>query len=272
MALPDAVLHLDGGLAVPTALATGPWSRNAQHGGAVAALLAHVLERLDPGDATFPARLSVELLHPAPLTPLRVHAATTRPGRRVQLLEASLLSEGHEVARATLLRLREHPLEYEPNPANGAVVTLPPPTTAGPLQGSLAGRLGFVGFWDAVETSAARGSFEVPGPAAMWLRLTVPVVAGEATSPLQRVAATADFGNGLGAALPARRYTFINPDLSIALHRLPEGEWIGLDAATYAEPNGIGLVETVLHDVRGRVGRAEQTLLIDERDEPLAES
>jgi hypothetical protein len=114
--------------------------------------------------------------------------------------------------------------------------------------------------------SSAHGEFGAPGPAAMWLRLTVPVVAGERPSPLQRVAAAADFGNGLSAALSVRRYSCINADVTITLHRVPEGEWVGLDATTYVEPNGVGIAESVLHDTRGRIGRGFQTILVEDRD------
>ena len=98
----------------------------------------------------------------------------------------------------------------------------------------------------------------------MWLRLTVPIVAGEETSPFQRVAAAGDFGNGVAAAFDRGRYSCINPDLTITLHRLPVGEWVGLDSATYPEPNGYGVAESVLHDERGRIGRGIQTVLVEE--------
>src|ERR1700730_8309435 len=102
----DAVFHLDGERAVPTVLARGPWSPDAQHGGAPAALLARALERADPGPADFVTRLTVELLRPVPLAPIEVRTRTVRPGKRVQWLEASLVVEDQEVARATALRLR----------------------------------------------------------------------------------------------------------------------------------------------------------------------
>jgi Thioesterase-like superfamily len=58
---------------------------------------------------------------------------------------------------------------------------------------------------------------------------------------------------------------FINVDLSVHLHRLPATEWICLDAITIPEPSGLGLADTALHDERGPLGRALQTLLIRER-------
>jgi hypothetical protein len=62
-----------------------------------------------------------------------------------------------------------------------------------------------------------------------------------------------------------RRYVFINVDLSVHLERMPEGEWVCVDALTPPQRNGIGVAESVLSDERGRIGRAAQALLISER-------
>jgi len=122
---------------------------------------------------------------------------------------------------------------------------------------------GVVGFWRAVEMRRAAGSWTEPGAATMWFRLLVPVVAGEEPSPLQRVAVAADFGNGVSAALERGKYLFINPDLTINLHRHPVGDWVALDAVTYAEADGVGMAESALSDQRGRIGRSLQSLLVD---------
>jgi hypothetical protein len=92
----------------------------------------------------------------------------------------------------------------------------------------------------------------------------VPLVAGEETSPLCRVAAAADFGNGISWVLQrADGYGFINPDLTIHLHRHPEGEWVCLEAASEIGPLGNGMAESRLYDERGPIGRAVQSLLIE---------
>jgi hypothetical protein len=114
-----------------------------------------------------------------------------------------------------------------------------------------------------MEMRQARGSWLEKGPAAVWFRLQVPIVAGEDTSPLQRVAAAADFGNGISSTLERGAYLFINPDLTIYLHDQPTTEWVGLDAASAIEPFGIGLASGVLHDERGVIGRSLQGLLVD---------
>jgi hypothetical protein len=260
---PEHVFEVDGDVAVPTELARGPWSPHAQHGGAPSALLAGQLESFDLGTATFPARFTLELMRPVPLRPLRIERRTIRPGKKVQLVQGSLFADDVEVVRATLLRLREQPVEFDQEPAAGDVTPMPPPGPAEPLLGRGAFAIG-TGFWNAVEVSRVGGEWAEPGPADMWIRLVVPIVAGQETTPFQRVAAAADFGNGVAAAFDRGRYSCINPDLTITLHRLPAGGWVGLDSATYPEPNGYGVAESVLHDERGRIGRGIQTVLVEE--------
>jgi hypothetical protein len=263
VAKPEHVFEVDGDVAVPTELARGPWSPHAQHGGAPSALLAGLLEEFDLGTATFPARFTLELMRPVPLAPLRIERQTIRPGKKVQLVQGSLFADDVEVVRATLLRLREQPVQFADDPVAGEYEPMPPPGPGEPMIGRGSFSMG-TGFWNAVEVSRIGGDWLQPGPHDMWLRLTVPIVAGEETTPFQRVAAAGDFGNGVAAAFDRERYSCINPDLTITLHRLPVTDWVGLDSATYPEPNGYGVAESVLHDERGRIGRGIQTVLVEE--------
>jgi hypothetical protein len=257
----DAIFHPDGHRYVPTELARGPWYPDAQHGGAPAALLARVLERSDPGPANFVVRLTVELIRPVPMAPLEVVARTTRPGKRVQWLEAGVLADGVEVARASALRLRTTDLDLPTVDGAGA---LPPPGEGQVVDADFFGLSdGGVAFWNAMEIRYVRGSWTELGPAAAWFRLLVPVVAGEEITPLQRVAAAADFGNGISGVLERGRYLYINPDLTVYLYRPPVGDWVALDAVTAVEPIGIGFAESAVYDERGRVGRSVQSLLVD---------
>ena len=115
-----------------------------------------------------------------------------------------------------------------------------------------------------VEHRIVAGGFDRPGPTTDWIRLRVPVVAGEPVSAVERVAAAADFGNGISWVLPRLEgWQFINPDLTIALQRHPVDEWVCLEAETMVQSSGIGLAESRLWDRSGRLGRAVQSLLID---------
>ena len=103
------------------------------------------------------------------------------------------------------------------------------------------------------------------GPGRVWMRLRYPLLADEPLTALARLAASADFGNGVSATLPFDRFLFINADLTIHLHRPAMGEWIGLDARTVLDARGTGLAESVLHDTSGSVGQAFQTLVVQPR-------
>lgn len=255
-----ALYERRNGALFATELTRGPWSPDAQHGGAPAALLMGELERVHGDPQLMLARVTYELLRPVPLGELDVACTILRDGRRVQLLEASLSApDGIEVVRARALRVRRAPV--------GAGPLDEPP--AGPEEAS-EGRLelgdGLRRFpGDGIELRFVSGSFYEPGPATVWFRLRVPVLEGEEPSPLQRLAAAADFPNGIATELAWDRYTFVNPDLTVQLEREPIGEWICLDARMRSSAGGIGFAEAVLYDLEGRVGRSSQSLYVASR-------
>ena len=254
----DAFYRQEDDHLIPSELTRGPWDPHAQHAGPPSALLARALERCQPRDGTRIGRITVEILGPVPLAPLTVEASVVRPGRSVELLAASLSGPEGEVMRASAWRVAAGDVHVESDP--------PPP---GPDHGR--DRDFFPtgqerGYHTAMEYRFVSGSFLEPGPATVWMRMREPLVAGEEPSPLQRVLAAADSGNGVSATLDLGSFIFINVDLSVHLHRVPAGEWVGLDAITLPEPNGVGLADTALHDEQGPIGRAAQTLLVRARD------
>jgi hypothetical protein len=248
---------------VATELARGPWDPNAQHGGAPAALLMRAFEQLPAVEGLQIARVTYEFMRPVPLGELEVRAQAVRPGRRVQLMEASIVTEdGTEVVRARALQIQG----ADPGAATAPTGTAPKGPAQGDPQAPSFVRDGAAFFGsDAMEIRFVGGTFNQPGPATAWFRLTKPLVAGEDPSPLQRLAAAGDFGNGIGAALPWTGWMFINPDLTLYIERPPEGEWVCLDAQTTIAAGGIGMAESVLYDLAGRIGRAAQGLLVARR-------
>lgn len=253
----DEALYLprDGGYR-PTGLTQGPWSEGAQHGGPPAALLARAIEAEPTPVPMHVVRITVELMRPVPLKPLTIDTEVIRPGKRVRLVAASLLHDGVQMAVGVALQIRSEDVAVDepagdtpPGPETGTSPSWPAVWPSG--------------YHDtAVEMRFVSGDPTAPGPATAWIRLRVPVVAGEEPSGVQRAAAAADFGNGISSVLDPARFVYINPDLTVYLHREPAGEWIGLEAATTAQPSGIGLAESALHDVAGPVGRSLQGLLI----------
>jgi Acyl-CoA thioesterase C-terminal domain/Acyl-CoA thioesterase N-terminal domain len=260
----ESIFLAEGEFFVPTEHARGPWDAGALHGGAPAGLIAAALERFEPGAQLSVARLGFEFLRPVPSQPLTIAIAIARGGRRVQELAAELRAGEQLVCRASALRVQPVP---DGLPAVGAgpdAVPMPPPQQGEAVRFSLD---------DSDTASFAASAMEMrfldppgtSGAARVWMRLRAPFLPGQRPSALARLAATADFGNGVGAALPFERFLFINADLHIHLHRLPRGEWIGLDARTHIEAGGTGLAESVLHDLHGPVGRSFQSLVVGTR-------
>jgi hypothetical protein len=258
-----AVLN-DGGFQT-TGLTRGPWHPDHQHAGPPIALACRAIERAAAErELAHISRLTANLLRPVPICELEVAVATDYAGRNVAHFSASLVARGKEVARLTAVAQREsdvflppdlpgHPLPLAPLPVEDSTPVV------FPFEGA------HIGYQHLIETRVARGRF-FKGPSAVWFRMRYPLVDGEDPSVYQRVAVAADSGNGISAVLDWSRYTFINSDLTINLLRKPRGEWICIDATTYAGPDGCGLAESMLFDPAGLIGRATQSLSIRLRE------
>jgi len=237
---------------------TGPWDARFQHGGPPAALLGRAVEQCEPRDDAFVARMTVEILGPVPVGELAVRSRVLRPGRSVELVEAVLSADGRDAARAAAWRVRRTDQEgVAPRHA------VPPPLPAATPAELPSG--GWVdGYLSAVEWRFVEGRFDVQGPATVWSRLLHPLVPDEEPSPLQRVLAVADSGNGLSSELDLS-WHFINPELTVHLHREAVGDWVCVAAQTAISRGGAGLATTVLSDLDGPVGVGAQSLLVAPR-------
>jgi Acyl-CoA thioesterase C-terminal domain/Acyl-CoA thioesterase N-terminal domain len=255
----DAFYLPDGdGRFVSMGWTRGPWTPEAQHAGPPAALVARAIERLEPGDEMRVARFTMEVLRPIPVTPVWVEARVVRPGGRVQFAQATLSNDDGDIALASAWRIRT---ADEPVPPT-ALVPPPFPRPEDAEEPSLPPLYEGPSYFTAMEWRFAGGAFLEPGPAAAWMRMRMPLVAGEDIAPLSRVLVAADSANGISMVLPIDRYLFINVDLSVHLFRMPEDEWVCLDATTRIDSLGVGLAESRLWDRRGRLGRGNQSLLV----------
>ncbi|HTE64973.1 MAG TPA: thioesterase family protein [Candidatus Binatia bacterium] len=245
---------------VATESTRGPWGRDYQHGGPPAALLTRALEELAGTDVLL-TRLTFDFLRPAPIAPLTVRAEVVRAGSRVRRLQAVLsTADGTPLVQAAAVAMR-----------TAAVL----PATLGnddsgplPVERATPFQFGFfpdpIGYHTAMEIRVASGSWG-KGPMAAWMRPRVALVEGETVSPLQRLMIAADSASGVAVVVEPAHYTFVNADLTVAIHRPPEGEWVCLDAATVAETHGIGLTRARLWDVRGALGISLQSCLAERR-------
>jgi Thioesterase-like superfamily len=249
---------------------TGPWDARFQHGGPPSALLARAIEQCSPRQDVLIARMSIDILRAIPVDELEVRSRVLRPGRSVELVEAALSAGGREVARAQAWRVlrtteasagREQPAPTTPTASPLGADGLPRGAESPPRMAD-----GWVdGYLSAVEWHFTAGTFGQPGPATAWTRLRHPLVPGEQPSPLQRVLAVADSGNGINSELDLTRWHFINPELTMHLHPEAVGEWICLESRTTISPGGVGLATSRLSDLHGPIGVGAQSLLVAQR-------
>lgn len=270
----ESIFTADGDRFVPTEQARGPWDPLALHGGAPAALIVSAFERMlaegqSDGSELQIGRLSFDFLRPIPLAPLTLSTRVVRPGRRVQQLAAELLAGEQTIVRASALGVTAVPQQAAAAAGPGALLgagesSMEPASSGKPIRFALDGgkQASFAG--TAMEMRWLSDP-KALAPGRVWMRLRHPLLPGEAPSALARLAATADFGNGVSAALPFDRFVFINADLTVHLQRAPRGEWIGLDARTLLHGGGVATAEGVLHDELGPLGRSFQTLVVQER-------
>ena len=243
---------------VATPATAGPWSLTAQHGGPPSGLLTRALERLlEPGQVL--SRISVDLLGPVPVGPLRVTTTVERGGRSVSLLAATLHDVAADrpcaVARAWVLPRSTSgpgaPARLPHGPADGTVGTLPPSWIEG--------------YVDHVEWRWIRGGVLEPGAATVWMRPRVPLLPGEPLTGAAMLMTCVDSASGVSAALDPSVWAFMNTELTVHLLREPVGAWVCVDAETTLGPGAAGIATSAVYDELGLVARSTQALLVTPR-------
>ncbi len=264
----------DEGLYIPdedgfvgTGATRGPW-HDGQSGGAVLALLGHVLDAVPTLTPMSLARLTVDIVRPVPLGP-RLHVATDiiREGKKIQVVDMTLTAGDTVTTRARALRIRDLDVTDlggmpESTSTFNPSATLPPPD-------GLPGVEDYPGVADFLRYGAEmRRTVEpIGGFHAVWCRLRIPVVAGEPVRPASLAALPLDLVNLLGVGLNLMSATSINPDVSGHLNRGPVGEWVALSGHTYfSHAVSHGTSMAVMSDVSGVFGTTSTAQILDPVD------
>jgi hypothetical protein len=264
MDLPAALYEPTGDGYLATALTIGPWDAGLQHAGPPAALLAREAVGASGIDGGQTVRLAYDILAPVPVGPVRVRSTVSRPGRRIELVEAVLTGADDR----PLMRLSAWRMRVREDDGTGGGTPQPHPAPAGP-EDSLPEDAAFfteeIAYHRALEWRFAAGSFNEPGPATAWTRPRCQLVEGEAITPLEHLLVMTDAASGISAALDWKTFSFANIDLSVALHRPPRGEWLGMDATTVLGGAGAAQCFAALFDCEGGIGRSSHALFVEPR-------
>lgn len=247
-----------------TDLVRSTWSSQIQHAAPVSAILVRALERCAHRDDTRLSRAAIDLLGPVPADgDLWIRSQVVRSGKQIELVTADMLALGPDgaprpAARASGWRLQQ--LDTADLVHAGAAPLRP-------VSDARSRNLEKNFDRNYVHSLDWRWLTEPlnEGPGESWITPTVDLVAGETMTPLQRLFAVADDANGLGTKLDIRKWTFLNTDLVVHVHRVPQGRWIGIRAETSYGPDGIGTTVGTLFDEQGAVGAIQQSVLVRAR-------
>lgn len=240
----------------PTSHVSGAWNAADQHIAPALGLLAHAVERdrdARRSDGLVIGRLSYDLLGTVPVEEVEVAVRVLRPGRTVELVEASLAHNGRAgvLLRAWLMQARDT--------AHLQATSLPPiapPQDMPPWNPSTVWPGGFIASAEVRRTQAE------PGRAAFWVRTPVPLIQDEDVSSLATAAGLFDIANGMTVRIDPSVVAFPNIDLTAHLFARPRGDWIGFDTVVSFGSGGLGLTSSTIHDSGGPIGTVSQMLTL----------
>lgn len=257
MTAPQAFFRRTGPSAFePTEHASGAWSEEDHHFAPVAGLMVHMIEcfRAEHAGADLQlGRISFDILGRIPMQELEIDVEVLRPGRTIELMQATLSIGGRAVITA-----RAWYLSHADTADVAAVESEPIPSPDECPEWNMG--QGWPGGY--IAQLQARVAQRRPGRGTVWLCSPTQLVEGEQISQLARFCTNIDGANGIAARQEPGTWAFPNVDLTVHLHRLPTGSWTGLDTAVTWGADGVGLTSSTLHDETGPVGRAEQILTL----------
>ncbi|MEU9449113.1 thioesterase family protein [Streptomyces sp. NPDC048277] len=241
----------------PTQHASGAWNTDEQHFSPLGGLVAHVIDRhrADRGDEGLVlSRISYDILGRLALDECEIEVETVRPGRTIELLEAVVRIAGRPVVRARAWFLAGFDTAAV---AGGPEERLTPPEELAPWRMSDVWPGGYIASVDVRPVAPPR-----PGRTTAWVSTPLDLVGGVPAGPVASYLALVDTANGIAVRQPPTAWMFPNVDLTVHLHRQPRGAWTGLDTTVTFGPSGQGVTSTVLHDLDGPVGHAQQILTV----------
>lgn len=241
----------------PTVHAGGAWQPGELHFSPLGGLLVHAIETHvaeRPGPRLLISRISFDILGFLADDVCEVRVETIRPGRTIELVEATLSIGGRPVTRARAWLLAELDTTAV---SGGEGAPLAPPDGL-PTRDLLSEWIG--GYIASIEVRTVSSLRQGRGSA--WIASDVDLVAGETAGPVASFVKLVDTANGIATRERPTEWMFPNVDLTIHLHRQPAGRWVGFDTAVVFGPSGQGITSTVLHDLDGPVGHAQQMLTV----------
>lgn len=272
---------------IPTSYAMSLWAPGTLNGPAVCALAAHRVERQFGENGFRAARFTIDMFKVALDAPTFTRGRLIRAGRRIRVAEIDVVQNSDAegtggdpsadqviVARATAVFLRTSqnpPGARWQRPAES--ITFRPPAehipdadvmsrfssdaeASGPdTDAEVSGRRAAnraVGAWN-----TDMGAHQNGWRKRLWSH-PLPTIDGEHDTPFVK-AVTAAESTSLITNWGSTGIGFINCDLTVELARLPYGDWVGVEADSHVESDGISIGTAGLFDSHGMFGMGAVT-------------
>ncbi|MCG8654224.1 thioesterase family protein [Yimella sp. RIT 621] len=248
--------RIDENTFMPTLHAQGAWQDAEQHMAPISALMTYMLEAHEPRDDMQIGRITWEILGMIPAAESHIEVVTLRPGRTIELLEATLTIGGRVIIRARAWRLSVQDTTAR---AGNELPAMDGPEHAAPMDPTKEWPGGYIASLEMRQLPGGRD-----GRRSVWIRTRPTLVEGERATPVAALVTRVDTANGVATRFRPTELMFPNVELSLHLIRTPRPGWVGLDTAVTFGPTGLGLTSTTVHDEDGPVGKIEQCLTVRE--------
>lgn len=233
----------------PTESALSRWGTDSLSGPAVVGLAARALEREYGLDGFLPTRLTADLFKAAHRVPTEIRTRLVRDGRRIRNSECDVIQQGAIVARAGMVQYRQ---------------SGPPPGREWVGAASFAAPQGVTGAAYVIGSDTAgwsdSGAEHQNASRKRVYHRTIDIVEGERASPFVRTVVASE-ATSLVTNLGTMGIGYINGDLTVALSRLPLGDYIGVQADSHWCSDGIAVGAATLFDDAGAFGTAMVTAI-----------
>ncbi|WP_431816983.1 acyl-CoA thioesterase domain-containing protein [Gordonia jacobaea] len=272
----------DHDVVTPTSYALSLWAPGTLNGPAVCALAAHRVEQQFGEDGFRPARFTIDMFKVAREVPTFTRGRIVRAGRRIRVAELDVVQFGVAstgdsdagdssaeevvVARATtvFLRTSANPPGTRWRRPDEAVTFRPPTEPIGDsdVMSRFSSDTPEAGVPEADAPDAAgasngawntdMGAHQNGGRKRLWSH-PLPAIDGEQVTAFVK-AVTAAESTSLVTNWGSSGIGFINCDLTVELARLPQGDWVGVEADSHIESDGISIGTAGLFDSHGMFG------------------
>lgn len=250
-----AFFKKSGNKFIGTDTARSPWDSKALNGVMIGGLFGYLFENEIDFLTMNPGRLSIDIIRPVPME-TEWELRLTRPGKKIQLYEATLHSGGEVYAKAYLSCIRKAEMPAFSSPGLD-LFDYPLPSDVKPREKSTNYNIS-----SSIHSLSVIDPLDTPGHGVVWMNFHYELFEDEPITPFIQACMMADMGHGTSRALDMEEWVYINIDLNIVFNRMPETNWLLIDGRMESHGIGSAIAHSRFADENGFFALGLQSLFI----------